>query len=70
MALRIDQLLTPNHGAFDLIFKSGGGGGGGGGGLIGADWIGALGYRQLAGNSALQGVIFIQHTLLPRRESA
>ena len=39
MALRIDQLLTPNHGAFDLInVKSpicpgwvGGGGGGGGG---------------------------------------
>ena len=38
MALRIDQLLTPNHGAFDLInVKSpicpglGEGGGGGGG---------------------------------------
>ena len=42
MALRIDQLLTPNHGAFDLInvkspicpgFRGGGGGGGGGGGV-------------------------------------
>ena len=41
MALRIDQLLTSNHGAFDLIHvKSpicpglGGGGGGGGGGGV------------------------------------
>ena len=42
MALRIDQLLTPNHGAFDLInvkspicpgfWGAGGGGGGGRGG--------------------------------------
>ena len=36
MAFRIDQLLTPNHGAFDLInvkspYVPDGGGGGGGG---------------------------------------
>ena len=43
MAMRIDQLLIPNHGAFDLInvkspicpeLAGGGGGGGGGGGAL------------------------------------
>ena len=47
MALRIDQLLTPNHGAFDLInVKSpicpGFWGGGGGGGGLHLPLIGAL----------------------------